>query len=657
MSSLRPFQPDDVFQLRFPTSGAFSPDGAQVVYSVRTTDLDALKDIETLWLYSIKMGEHHPLTEGSFHDTNPCWLPDGKYIVFRSTRKDKPQLFIISQDGSQLRQLTTLEQGVGGTPTSSPNGLWIAFTAAPNDSFPDPKEPYRIRRAVYRFDDIGYIEPAIQEIFIIPTEGGEPCQLTHQRGICSELHWSPDSNEILYLSNFSPGDSHNAFLPTIKLVDLQGNVHSPLPDHWGAEMPAAWMPDGGHIVFAGIPSGRPLGGIADLYVVDRNGSIPENRTPSLDLHLGNQMHNDLPARDIQANILISSDSEYAFVPVQERGAVPLYRVSLSGPEDWSPCISGERACIPLDIKENRLLFTASSLSNPLELYSADVDGLNEKQVTYLNESFLNGIELPKIEHIMFTGEGNVEVEGWYMRPPRGDAPYPTILHIHGGPHSTFGHSFYFDQHMYAGAGYGVLFINHRGSSGYGERFACSTTGDWGNLDFKDLMAAIDLVITNGWADPHRLGVGGISAGGNLTAWIVSHTDRFKAAVSENPVINMLSFFGTSDIGPLYLVEEMGGLPWDIPDIYRRCSPITYAHQCKTPTLIIQSENDWRCPPEQAEQFYTVLKFVGCVTEMLRFPSSSHGAHARGRVTVRRMQNQAQLEWMNRYVLGNGTSPS
>lgn len=649
---MRPFQPDDIFRMRFPSAGALSPDSRRVVYSVRATDLDALKDYETLWLYSFDTNAHRPLTEGMFRDSKPCWSPDGQSIAFRSTRGETPQVYLIPSAGGEPKALTALKQGVGSAPLWSPDGQWIAFTATPHETFPDPHLPYRIQRAVYRFDDIGTIDPAVQEIFIVPAQGGAARQLTRARGMCSELHWSPDSAEILHLFNFAPTDAHTSFLPTIQLVDMNGNVRSPLTEGWGAAMPAAWTSDGRRIVFAGIPMGRPLGGKADLYVIAREGGVPENRTPSIDLHLGNQMHNDLPARDIQANILVSPDGDAAFVPVQERGAVPLYRVALTGREDWSPIVRGERACLPLDTDGQRLLFAASSLRNPLDLFTADLDGARETQITRLNETFLSEIALPEIEQFTFTSAGAVEVEGWYMRPPQGEAPYPTILHIHGGPHSVFGHSFYFDQHMYAGAGYGVLFINHRGSAGYGEKFAREITGDWGNLDYADVMNALDWVMAQGWADAARLGVGGISAGGNLTAWIVGHTHRFKAAAAENPVINMLSFFGTSDVGPVYMAEEMGGLPWDIPDVYRRCSPITYAHQCKTPTLLMQSESDWRCPAEQAEQFYAVLKAVGCVTEMLRFPVSFHGAHARGRVAVRRMQNQAQLDWMNRYVLGS-----
>jgi dipeptidyl aminopeptidase/acylaminoacyl peptidase len=238
-----------------------------------------------------------------------------------------------------------------------------------------------------------------------------------------------------------------------------------------------------------------------------------------------------------------------------------------------------------------------------------------------------------------------------MKPAEGAAPYPTILDIHGGPHGAYGRIFHFDTQLLCGAGYAVLMVNHRASTGYGNEFSTAIKGDWGNLDYKDLMAGVDFVIAKGWADADRLGVCGLSGGGNLTCWTVGQTRRFKAAVPENPVTNWVSFYGVSDIGPWFAVEELGGHPHEIPEIYVKCSPITYAHTCTTPTLLIQGEHDWRCPPEQSEQFYTVLKVNGCIAEMVRLPNSSHGATIVGAPTIRKAHNEALLDWMNRYVLG------
>jgi dipeptidyl aminopeptidase/acylaminoacyl peptidase len=205
--------------------------------------------------------------------------------------------------------------------------------------------------------------------------------------------------------------------------------------------------------------------------------------------------------------------------------------------------------------------------------------------------------------------------------------------------------------MLCGAGYAVLMVNHRASTGYGDEFSTAIKGDWGNLDYTDLMAGVDYAIARGIADPERLGVCGLSGGGNLTCWTIGQTDRFKAAVPENPVTNWISFYGVSDIGPWFAVEQMGGHPHEIPEVYVRCSPITYAHRCKTPTLLIQGEHDWRCPAEQSEQFYTVLKANGCTVEMLRLPKASHAGTIVGAPINRRIHNEALLDWMDRYVLG------
>ena len=262
------------------------------------------------------------------------------------------------------------------------------------------------------------------------------------------------------------------------------------------------------------------------------------------------------------------------------------------------------------------------------------------------------LALPTVVPLSFSSIDGAPVEGWFLQTGRErTAPLPTVLSIHGGPHAAWGAHFNFDHLMFTGAGYGVLLVNHRASTGYGDAFATAIMGDWGNLDYADLMAGVDHAIEEELADPDRLGVFGISGGGNLTGWIIGHTDRFKAACPENPVFNWFSMYGTSDVGADFSVRELGGTPYDAEDVYRRCSPITYADRCTTPTLFLQHESDYRCPAEQTEQFFTVLRVNGVPAEMLRFPNTSHGGSVRGPIGHRRAQNEALLDWMNRYVLG------
>jgi dipeptidyl aminopeptidase/acylaminoacyl peptidase len=205
--------------------------------------------------------------------------------------------------------------------------------------------------------------------------------------------------------------------------------------------------------------------------------------------------------------------------------------------------------------------------------------------------------------------------------------------------------------MLCGAGYAVFFANPRGSSGYGDDFSSVLTGHWGEMEHEDLMAGIDLLVEKGITDPDRLGVCGLSYGGYMTCYMVGQTDRFKAAVSENPITDLFSRYATTDIGPSFSPGEMGGLPYEIPEVYRRGSPTVHAHQCSTPTLLIQGEADYRCTAEQSEEFYGILRANGCTVEMLRFPNCSHLGAITGPTFVREAQNTALLEWMNRYVLG------
>jgi dipeptidyl aminopeptidase/acylaminoacyl peptidase len=254
-----------------------------------------------------------------------------------------------------------------------------------------------------------------------------------------------------------------------------------------------------------------------------------------------------------------------------------------------------------------------------------------------------------VERLSLRGADGAAVEGWLLEPARGGKPWPTVLFIHGGPHLGFGSVFSLDAHLLAGAGFAVLMVNQRGSRGYGDEFANRIIGDLGSLDCQDLMSAVDHVVDRGVADPERLGCCGLSYGGYMACWIGGQTPRFRALAAENPITNFTSFYGTSDIGHPYCLRELGGSPVELSELYRRCSPISFAHRCSTPTLLLQHEEDYRCPASEAEQFYAALESRGCPVEMVRFPGSSHNGAISGPPPVRRAQNRALLEWMTRFL--------
>lgn len=647
----RTIKPDDLFSLKFLRGAKLSPDGKMVVYGIAQTDIEKEEETVALWVQSIEGGEPRQLTSGKAVDSSPNWSPDSNKIAFLSTREGSPQVYVIPVDGGEAKALTSLPQPIGEGPVYSPDGKYIAFTASkPMDAPPDPAKPYRVTRHTYRFDAAGYLANVVQDIYVIPADGGEVKQLTDDDTQNMGLIWSPDGQEILYNAAFQP-DSFDIFNYNLRLVNMDGKVREIVKKH-GMIRSKGWTADSKHILFVSTIPTSSIGTKSDLWIMRRHGGKPQNRTADLKYHAGGGLQGDTPEDfGMMSTLYTSRDGTKAYVPVQQGGSVQIYEVALTGDNEWTPILDGDRTVNLLGKSDDHLFFSVNTLDKPSDLFISDLDGKNEVQLTHINDDVLAKLSLPSVENLLFKGSDGEQVEGWIMKPVGGEAPYPTVLYIHGGPHGAFGHTFSFDFQMLAGAGYAILIINQRASTGYGNKFAAQIKGDWGNLDYKDLMAGVDHAIEKGLADPDRLGVCGLSGGGNLSCWIVGQTDRFKAAVPENPITNWFSFYGISDIGPHFSEEELGGKPQEIPEVYTRCSPITYAHNCTTPTLLIQGESDYRCPAEQSEQFYAVLKANGCVVEMLRLPNSPHAGSIRGAVPIRKAQNEALLDWMNRYVMG------
>jgi dipeptidyl aminopeptidase/acylaminoacyl peptidase len=618
-SNSRPIQADDLFKLKFLQDAQLSPDGKTIAYSSSWVD-DEDKEHEAIWLLEIRSGNSKKLTFGGTKDNSPRWSPDGKNIAFISDRSGKSQIYIIPIYGGEAQPLTTLPQGTVAAPAWSPDGIKIAFIAGPQEDVRDPSKPYRLTRHIYRFNGMGYLDDVIKDLYVVSTTGGEPKRLTDDKFDNAYPQWSPDGQKILFLSGMFPG-SHRS-ISGLKTVDLEGEITQLVGD-WGYVSTATWFPDGKGVVFVGNPLDSPGGTHNRLWVLPSDSDEPECRSNGLERQLGGSLQPDMPVLSglYPPRIFFSEDGKQIYASVQDGGTVQIYKIGLFGPEVWEPVVSGESSCLLLDMVKENMVYAVSTANNPMDLYLSRVDGSAEKRLTKLNENIMKEVKLPTVEQLFFKGTDMERVEGWIMKPAVGRAPYPTVLYIHGGPHSAFGHVY------------------------------C----DWGHHDYEDLMAGVDHVVEKGIADPNRLGCCGLSGGGNLTCWIVGHTDRFKAAVPENPVTNFQSFYGVSDIGPWFAVRELGGLPHEIPEIYARCSPITYAHNCKTPTLLIQGENDYRCPAEQSEQFYAVLKSNGCLVEMLRLPDSSHVGSIAGSPRIRRAQNDALLGWMNRFILDSKAS--
>jgi dipeptidyl aminopeptidase/acylaminoacyl peptidase len=655
----RPIAPDDLFRFRFAVAADLSTDGSRVVFAqtrIAPGEAEDDDDVEhsDLYLLDVESGSVRRLTFSDSTNSAPAISPDGSTVAFMSTRTEKPQLWLLPLGGGEPRRLTNLPQGVGGGGVWSPDGSKIAFTAGPQDEPRKPERPYRITRTVWRFDEIGILDDAVQDVYVLDAahDAAEPRRLTDDRFMNSAPKWSADGQSVVYVASHDP-DSHE-LMSRLCRVDLEGTV-TDLTEPDGLVASHAPMSDGRVAYVLDFECAKVVGSRSSLYVLDPSTGTRTERGADIEGHIEGGIQPDNPGSRLGlGQLLLGAGDSDAIVRVQTGGEVALVRVALDGDESHAVVAGGTRVCAPVSARGQKVLFGAFGFTEPGDLHLVDLDTGEERRLTRLNDDVLAELDLPTVVPLRFSSIDGAPVEGWFLQPAEPTEPLPSVLSIHGGPHGAWGAQFNFDHLMFAGAGYGVLLVNHRASTGYGDAFATAIRGDWGNLDYADLMAGVDHAIAEGLADPDRLGVCGISGGGNLTGWIIGHTDRFKAACPENPVFNWFSMYGTSDIGADFSVRELGGTPYEVEDVYRRCSPITYAHRCTTPTLFLQHESDYRCPAEQTEQFFTVLRVNGVPAEMLRFPNTSHGGSVRGPIGHRRAQNEALLDWMNRHVLGVAT---
>jgi dipeptidyl aminopeptidase/acylaminoacyl peptidase len=299
-----------------------------------------------------------------------------------------------------------------------------------------------------------------------------------------------------------------------------------------------------------------------------------------------------------------------------------------------------------------MAYIAATPINPGDLYTASARGEVEVRLTKLNADFLNGIALTDPEEFWVPSQSDdTPIQGWILKPPGFDPnrKYPMILQIHGGPHAMYANAFMHEFHLMAARGYVVVYTNPRGSAGYGEEFTRATHLRWGETDMPDVMAAVDHVLSLGYVDESRMGVTGGSYGGYMTLWVIGHTDRFKAAVTQRCVSNLYSFYGTSDIGWTFIDYEFGGNAWEQREHYMKYSPITYVDKMTTPLLIVHSERDFRCPIEQAEQVFISLKKLGREVEFVRVPDETHNLSRTGKPKHRQDRLDYIVGWFDKHL--------
>ena len=636
-----------------------SPDGAKVLFTYSEVNMEEDKYDTQIWIRDLKERRPRQFTYSKENSSNPRWSPDGKMIAFTSNRpseedpkeedkkKKKAQLFVIPTDGGEARQLTRVEEGVQ-KPTWSPDNKNIMFLspAFKGEKANEESDVKIIRRMKYKHDGKGFSVEKYIHLFVVPAKGGKVKQLTDGLYDVDAVAWSPDGKTVAFIANMDE-DADKSFFRDIYTVPAKGGEPELLWKGFGRLGALSWSPCGKYIALTGREIEDPKlvwHKNSELYLMPADGGEPKCLTADFDRTVGG------------TDPVWSPDSKHVYVTFPHNGARNIYRVSMEG--EVEPVTEGNMTVsgFTLDESGTVIAFNASDHVKPTELYVKDSKG--QRELTEMNKGILKKMRISEPEEFWFAASDGVRVQGWIVKPQgfRKGKKYPTLIEIHGGPRGAYGFKLDSAEHEFqvlADNGYVVVYTNPRASIGYGEQFAGLISGHWGERDYDDIMEATDHVIENyDYVDPERVGVLGGSYGGFMTNWIVGHTDRYKAAVTQRSISNWYSFHGTSDIGWMTLpTHELvnGKDPWDDLELCMEKSPITYVKNMVTPLLIIHSENDYRCPMEQGEQLFIALKKLGRTVEFVRFPDEPHGLSRTGKPKHRVERLQHIIRWFDRYL--------
>jgi acylaminoacyl-peptidase len=653
-------KPLDIFNMELVTDPQISPDGTKIVYVRQFADIMGDRRHSNLWLVNLDDTGARPLTSGNFNDTSPRWSPDGTEIAYISNRDGSPQIYRRWLDSGQTAKLTNIQSPPSGI-NWSPDGKWISFTSLVVDSPPSiakiPKAPEGAKWAepatvidqlVYRFNAAGYLKPGYTHVFVVPSEGGTPRQVStgkfHHAGPivrASEAIWTPDSQFLLLSTNRHPDYELEPLNTEVYEFRVSDGAVRPLTTRKGPDGDPAVSPDGRKIAYAGFDDKYQGYQVSQLYVMNRDGSNPKLISGS----------HDRDVRDPQW----APDGKSVVFTSDDHGVTALYQTSLDGTirklaANVGATMSAYGGGATATLAKNGSFATTHARPDlPGEIAAASLSDPAVKALTSVNTDVFAGKTLGSVEEIWYTSSKDQrKIQGWIIKPPGFDPAkkYPLILEIHGGPFANYGERFDIEKQLMAAAGYVVLYTNPRGSTSYGGEFGNLIHHAYPGDDFYDLNSGVDAVIAKGYIDPEQLFVTGGSGGGVLTCWMIGRTTRFRAAVTVYPVINWYSFTLTSDIGNFTSKYWFPGLPWDHVEHYEKRSLLSVVKNVKTPTMVLTGEADYRTPMSDSEQYYQALKLLGVESVLVRVPDEPHGIAVRPSHHISKVQHI--LGWFERH---------
>ncbi len=624
-----PMTPEDLYRIKNVTDARVSPDGKWIAFTVSVPNLKDNSFNSDIWVMPLTGGDPFQLTRSPMSDHSPRWSPDGSHIVFISSRDGVSNIYLMRFKGGEAIKVTDSKTNLY-SPIWAEDGNFILCGSRvlpegktdienwTKDELPKC-EARTIDRLLFRQWD-RWLGDQRNHVFLVAIADGSMKDLTPgdfdtppvSLSSDHDFDVSPDGKEICFVKNTDPmlatSTNHDLFIVDVETLNEKKITPNPALDTH-----PIYSPDGQYIAYAAMEKVEYEADRKVLVVYDRTEGKHARLTDSLD-------------RSVE-QILWGPDSKALFFTVREEGRRSIYGVDLKGVVHR---ICGEGYNGPIDISpDGRHLICARSYNfMPNELFAVSVKEGTTTQLTSLNAAFLKELDLLKLEEFWFTGAENTKVHGFIQKPPgfKAGEKYPVVLTIHGGPQNMWADRFmttWFTFQLVCAPGYVGVFINPRGSSGYGSAFREQVSRDYGGRCYKDLMNGMDYVLKNyDYVDATRLAAIGGSFGGYSVNWIMAHTDRFRCIVSHASLYNLVSFYGATE--ELWFPGwDMGKSPWDEPELYAKWSPHVHAEKFKTPTLVTHGELDYRVPLAESFQLFTALQRQGIPSRLVVFPDEGH----------------------------------
>jgi dipeptidyl aminopeptidase/acylaminoacyl peptidase len=652
---------DDYFQIRDVAQPEMSPDGQWVAYAVRTKMLKEDKNEQRLWMASTHGGDAIPMTAEGASSSHPRWSPDGKYLAFLSSRNaGKSQVWLLNRLGGEGVRLTETAQGVNDfewSPDSTrlvlilqdpkPEDVEAAKDKDKDKPAPKPKTPlpFVIDRLQFKEDTVGYLDRRRTHLYVFDVAAKSLTQVTSGDFDDENPAWSPDGTSLAFASNRAMPDPDAAYSSDIWVVSAsntdKGGHPTKITSTPGRHSSPAWSPNGKWIAYeTELDPHLYYYNTRHLAVVPSSGGAPKVLTLSLE-------------RSVR-ELRFSPDGSAIYFIVEDDGLQTLDRIPVGGGEVIRPLAGRVNVSYYSLGKDGSISAQISSVDRPDEIFHLAADAKDPVRLTKTNDALLSQLRLASAEYVHFKSKDGTPVAGYIYKPLDyvTGKKFPAILSPHGGPVSQYNSGFNHLFQLYAANGYAVLLPNPRGSSGYGQKFTSAIYADWGNKDFHDDMAIVDYAVAQGIADPGKMGVGGWSYGGISTDFIITQTQRFKAAISGAGVALISSFYGHDHYRLEYDIEL--GYPWEKKEVWERISPFYRVANITTPTLFMGGDIDWNVPILGSEQMYQALKSLGRTTELVVYPGEYHGfttpSHLKDRL-------ERYLAWYAHFVKGEPTPAS